>query len=301
MKKLLGSLIVIVQFLQVDAQVTDTLGFANFQLGTTALYASPNGGFAFGNNGYGDRVKAQSYYHENPFVLREVLLQFGDVNFSSEDSSSTVRVTVYDNHGVGITSFGTSDSIAPDSILAFVDVPVYSLVDDGTWSSADFSNDSLVIYARFSVGIDLSFLAEGDTVGLNSTTDGDASGTYNAWEMNNNGSWFTIEEPSYSWGLEVDLAIFPVIDDNDPASVSELGPTEYNIFPNPAIDHLSISFSKQATWNVSILAPTGQLLRQESVQGTAFEMDISELANGMYLVVLTNDLQAVSKPIFVVR
>ena len=45
----------------VRAQVTDTLGFDEFYLGTPVLYSSPNGGYAFGNNGYGDKAKAQTY------------------------------------------------------------------------------------------------------------------------------------------------------------------------------------------------------------------------------------------------
>jgi len=50
------------------AQVTDTLGYSDFLTGTQVLYDSPNGGYAFGNNGYGDKAKAQSYYHDQSFV-----------------------------------------------------------------------------------------------------------------------------------------------------------------------------------------------------------------------------------------
>ncbi|MGB1318643.1 MAG: hypothetical protein ACPG5W_10565, partial [Flavobacteriales bacterium] len=140
------------------AQGTDTLGYADFLLGTPSLYESPNGGYAFGVNGYNDVAKAQSFSNENSFVLTEVLLEFGDVTFESGDSTSSIRVNVYDNYGNGITSLGQADSIAPDSVLAFVDVPVYELSDDGSLTSVDFSSTVLAIFSRFSVGVEFSNL-----------------------------------------------------------------------------------------------------------------------------------------------
>ena len=284
-----------------NAQVTDTLGFTDFQLGTTILYESPNGGYAFGNNGYGDKAKAQSYEHGSSFVLREALLLFGGVTFGSEDSSSVVRVNVYDNYGEGVTSFGESDSIAPASVIAFVDLPVYQLFDDGSYTTADFGGQALAIFSRFSIGVDFFSLAVGDTVGLMSTEDGDAGGTLNAWEKTANGTWFTVEESAFSWGLDVDLAIFPVIDVNDPAGVNEITEVDWSIFPNPTSGQLNLKFPSIDSWNILVHDVAGKLLSSKIVNASSTVMNLDHLRNGMYLVTISNEKNAVSKRISVLH
>ena len=84
------------------SQIVDTLGIIEYRNGTPTLYTSPNGGFAFGNNGYNDRVKAQTFQVENPVTLTEVLIEFGAVIYSSANPESVVNVNIYDNYGSGI-------------------------------------------------------------------------------------------------------------------------------------------------------------------------------------------------------
>ena len=265
------------------AQVTDTLGYAEFLEGTPFLYQSPNGGYAFGTNGYNDVAKAQTYSHDNSFVLRQVLIEFGDVQFESQDSTSSVRVNVYDNNGFGITSLGQVDSIAPDSVLAFVDIPVYELQDDGSLTEAVFTGSALVISRRFSVGVDFSNVASGDTVGLVSTTDGDTD-TYNAWELTENGDWFTVEQPSYSWGLQVDFAIFPVIDENDPAGVSDKTALNFSVYPNPCSDWLKIRCGTREAFTASVHDLSGKKISDSSLARENEILDVSRLDPGIYLL-----------------
>jgi hypothetical protein len=275
------------------AQVTDTLGYTAFQLGTPTLYASPNGGYAFGNNGYQDKAKAQTYYNEDAFVLRLVLVEFGDVIFQSADSSSVVRVSVYDNHGVGVSSIGEVDSIAPDSVLSWVDIPVHSILDDGSFTVAEFDHDTVVLSGRFSVGIDLTHLAAGDTVGVVSTTDGDAGGTINAWELTSGDVWFSVEQSAFSWGLDVDLAIFPVIDENDPAGIATIGNSEFVLYPNPALDFIQIRGLSQTSYQAEIFDLKGSRVIRLVVENDS-EIDISFLDPGLYMLVVVDDNFSVS-------
>jgi hypothetical protein len=268
----------------VCAQVSDTLGYDKFLQGTDTLYSSPNGGYALGNNGYHDWVKAQSYSDTDNVVLRQVLLLFGHVGFQSQDSTSFVRVTVYLNDGVGVTSVGVSDSVAPDSIIAFVDLPVYQLVDNGDFSIADFTNQTIVLRSRFSVGVDLRYLAVGDTVGLLSTTDGDAGGTFSAWELASSNNWFTVENPVYSWGLDVDLAIFPTVDRYDPAGIFEHEELNLSVFPNPTSDRLTIAFPVNDTWTLTIIDLSGKVAYRETVYCRKLDVVVSDLAVGAYVV-----------------
>jgi hypothetical protein len=270
------------------AQVTDTLGYAEFMEGTSVLYDSPNGGYAFGNNGYNDKAKAQSYYHNQSFVLKKVLLLFRDVIFESADSSSVVRVNVYDNNGVGVTSLGVSDSIAPDSVLGFVDIPVYQLLDDGSFTEVSFDYDTIVIRDRFSVGIELTMMSSGDTVGLVSTTDGDAMGTFNCWEQTTDGDWFTVEHPVYSWGLDVDLAIFPVIDEDDPAGINRLERNQLSIYPNPCFDQLVILDSEIKSGQLRIFDATGRQTKAMQYSQMNRTLDVSNLQAGIYSIAITD-------------
>lgn len=265
-----------------QAQTTLTLGLDSFSSGTTSLYISPNGGYAFGRNGYQDKAKAQSYSHDHAFVLKQVLLQFGAAEFGSGDSTSYITVNVYDNNGFGVTSLGQADSIAPDSILGSVLIPVYQILDDGSFTIADFSNDTIAIHHRFSVGVDFSGMSVGDTVGLNSTTDGDAEGTYNAWELTSSNVWFTVEHEVYSWGLDVDLAIFPVIDENDPAGINEYLTDASFVFPNPCTDVLRLS----KTGSFSSPMVIDMLGKQQTVafDNSTKTIDTSLLESGIYFL-----------------
>jgi len=291
MNKLLF-LILILYSLKGQAQVTDTLGYSNFLSGTTTLYESPNGGFAFGNNGYNDKAKAQTYFYEDDsFVLREILLLFGKVIFGSGDSLSAVKVNIYQNHGVGVTSIGTSDSIAPSNILASVNVPVHRLVDDGGFSTADFVADTLVINGRFSVGIELTMLSTGDTVGLFSTTDGDGQGNFSTWEQTSNDTWFTVEESVFSWDLDIDLAIFPVIDANDPAGIPENNRLQWNLYPNPSSESVWLNLPQNDDWEMTVRTILGKTLYVERFFGRTNTLDVSQFGSGILLLTISNKEQ----------
>lgn len=266
-------------------QVTDTLGFGEFYQGTPILYTSPNGGYAFGNNGYEDKAKAQTYVDSVPFVLRGALLEFGAISFNSADSTSVVRVSVYDNHGFGVTSFGQSDSIAPDSVWSYIDIPLYELVGSGQFVEAYFQ-DTVVIYAgnAFSIGIDMTQMNPMDTVGLMSTSDGDAMGSINAWEYTAGNTWFSVSESAFSWGLDVDLAIFPLIDKQDPVGIDEFGQAGAWLYPNPATDYVSISYDQNIVTLVQVLDSQGKLVLQQVPSEVNGKLDIADWATGIYTV-----------------
>ncbi len=274
----------------VSAQVTDTLGFQSFLEGTESLYSSPNGGYAFGNNGYGDRAKAQTFTHDHAFVLRSVLVKFGAVQYTSNNPNSVVRVNVYDNYNAGVTTSGPIDSIAPDSVLGYFDIPVSSILTDGSFTEADFSFDTLAIFSTFSVGVDFTFLASGDTVGLITTTDGDAMERQSTWEQINNGTWITTISP-YSWALDVDLAIFPVIDENDPAGISDVAPLQLAAYPNPTSGSITIELPHFDVWNMELFTMDGKLLLQNASASNQVNLDLSSYPSGVHVLRMFNQEQ----------
>jgi len=291
MKKVLVVGLLSIMSISGFSQESDTLGIEAFRNGTEILYTSPNGGFAFGNNGYGDVAKAQSFDKGNAVALKKVLLEFGEVVFGSGDVNSAINVNVYNNYGVGIVvgSGVLQDSIAPDSIIAQMSIPVSQLLDDGSFTIADFTSENVLLSDDFSVGIDFSLLAAGDTVGLNSTTDGDANGSNNAWELTSDSVWFQVAESAYSWGLEVQLAIFPVVELDALASIREQS-ISVSISPNPSSDFLNIRFAKNGKYKIQLLDASGRIVLSANSNASLSTIDISRLNTGLYVLSVSDGM-----------
>lgn len=303
MKYVLGLTFSLLSWFSTLAQVTDTLGWAGFITGTETLYESPNGGYAFGNNGYGDKAKAQTFSDTVSYVLRGSLLKFGAVVFDSQDSSSSVMVNVYRNDGFGITVTSNSDSSAPNSILTSVEIPIYELVNGGI-TEVDLDSDTLLVFypdESFSIGISFDSLAVGDTIGLISTTDGDAGNTYNSWELTANDNWIVVAQAAYSWNLDVDLGIFALTDRYDPAGVlyPEDAQIDFTIYPNPADNYMRVDlslFPNPEKLNVTIYDPSGRSVFIQNYSGQRIvEIDLNGLSSGVYLIHVLSDLGQVSK------
>lgn len=295
MKNLLVLIIVLNCSIAVQAQVTDTLGWSNFMSSTETLYESPNGGYAFGNNGYNDKVKAQTFSDSVSYVLKEAWLKFGAVEFNSEDSTSSVMIYVYLNNGPGITQLSNSDTLAPDSIVSSREIPIYELTEGGI-TEVDFSSETLVFSAfqQFSIGISFDSLAVGDTIGLVSTTDGDAGGTQRAWELTANDNWIVISQPAYSWNLDVDLGIFAVTDRNDPASIHDITRVEsLHVYPNPTSDMLNLnldSFADSESIEILIADQIGQTVWLDYSDKRSFvNLDVSDFISGIYTIRVSSE------------
>ena len=265
-------------------------------MGTETLYESPNGGYAFGNNGYNDKVKAQTFSDSVSFVLKEAWLKFGAIEFNSEDSTSSVMVHVFLNNGPGITQLSNSDTLAPDSIVSSREIPIYELTE-GTITTVDFSSETLVFSAfqQFSIGLSFDSLAVGDTIGLVSTTDGDAGGTQQAWELTENDNWIVISQPAYSWNLDVDLAIFAVTDRNDPAGINDniTRVEPLHVYPNPTSDILNLnldSFTDSESIEILIANQVGQTVWFDYINKPSLtKLDLSELRSGIYTIRVSSE------------
>ncbi len=296
MKKLIIYTVLTLSYCAVQAQVSDTLGWDNFMNGTETLYQSPISGYAFGNNGYGDKAKAQTFSDSGAFVLKGAVLKFGIVDFASQDSASSILVNVYLNGGLGVTLTSNTDSIAPDSIIATRELPVYELIE-GDYTNVDFSSEEIGFSSNqeFSIGVAFDNLSSGDTVGLVSTTDGDAASAANAWELTSNNNWIAVAHPSYSWNLDVDLGIFAVIDRNDPAGiVNQVSIESLSVYPNPTDDLLfvkSYAFTNQGVVGVDVCNSLGQIVwSQQGILNHSEALNLSDLSTGMYFIrIFSND------------
>ena len=69
-------------------------------------------------------------------------------------------------------------------------------------------------------------------------------------------------------------------------STQEIAENPVTIYPNPLQEELIVSIAKRGNYQLSIINTNGQLVRQAPFLEEQLQLDVSELAEGMYLVVL---------------
>jgi hypothetical protein len=96
-----------------------------------------------------------------------------------------------------------------------------------------------------------------------------------------NGKWNTIKN---SWTLDVDFAIFPIID-LTAASMNESDAENFRIFPNPATNTIQWKNSGEMPFNrMVILTVEGKSVRSKFLSSGETAADISDLSPGFYLL-----------------
>ena len=102
--------------------------------------------------------------------------------------------------------------------------------------------------------------------------------------------------------MDVDLAIFAEIDENDPAGIFETQDKaqELDVFPNPAGSLISIrgiEAIRGASYSIEVYNASGQLVQTHLSTGLSLKtIDVSNLPPGFYLLkVLSENLTAQSR------
>ena len=70
-----------------------------------------------------------------------------------------------------------------------------------------------------------------------------------------------------------------------------------NIYPNPTKGKFLIQLSSSLTTSITITNPAGVKVKAMLVQGESNEIDLSDCVNGVYVLTIKNDLDAVNKKI----
>jgi hypothetical protein len=274
---------------------TDTLWGTSVFSGPT-FYSSQNGGYVFGVNGYGDFQKAQQFLAMNDLAVEGAVLWFGAKEYTSAMPSSKVVVWVADMSGTGTTTAG-SGMPAPGTPAQTADITIANL-DTVNFNFVNFTTPYFVSGGLdFSVGIDLRNVAAGETTGLVSSADGTVDIDEMSWEQWNDNTWHTIKE---AWqGLNVDLAIFPIVD-NNAVGIEEaagINGVKFTTFPNPAVDQITITYNFANAFNkasVEIYTMNGKLVVAENLGNVApgtynTTVNTSNFAKGTYFVAISAD------------
>ncbi|MFA5781608.1 MAG: T9SS type A sorting domain-containing protein, partial [Bacteroidales bacterium] len=227
---------------------TDTLQAASFNTGTPVLYNYIQGGYSFGTNKLADRAFAQVYKVTTSYLVDGIALWVGAKE--QLGTADTLNVLVYNLDGPGTDSSGAVNN-APGTVSKIIKIAV-DQIDTTILTFLTFP-DSFVVYVDYAAGVDFSQITD-DTLGLVTTTDGDAQGTELSWNKWSDNSWHTNLEP-FNWGMDIDLGIF-IIADMSSANVND------NYFidgiklsqnqPNPATNATLIQYEIQNNASVSL-------------------------------------------------
>jgi hypothetical protein len=82
-------------------------------------------------------------------------------------------------------------------------------------------------------------------------------------------------------------------------STDELFQNTFATFPNPASSGVNITLKEAITGEVSIVAMNGTVLRKKALNGNTVQMDVSDLASGMYRVLVESDANRMSRALVI--
>jgi hypothetical protein len=252
-----------------------------------ALYQAQGGGFVVGTNGYGDLQKMMMYdtelYWEGPLTdnpkVDSIYVWFGAKSVGANPGDVTAVV------------YSGNETDGPNDLLGTSEPVSMNSVDTGV--SAIFTGFAFTtpvpVSGKFFAGFSVSTNA-GDTVGAVSTFDACYEYSGYAWEMWSDGSFHQFVDPN-NWGLDVDLAIFPLVETGGEVGIQTTGDIALNAAsPNPAFDVITLNYlvKRSADVRINVYDVTGQLVKSidngKMVAGVNKQtLDVSNLNNGLYL------------------
>ena len=288
---------------------SDTLGFAPFLSGSRAIYKDQVGGYVAGTNVFNDRAKAQEYDDSTASVVEKVLIWFAVKKFNSGDSlHSFVTVNVYKLDSVGYGSSATTRA-CPGTIVASSKLLVKDIdtvFNHLTTVNFDFPNFATTT-GNFAVGIAMDSVNVMDTIAVYTSDTSNAHGTQQSWEKESDGLWYTLKR---SWPLDVDLAIFPVINKNT-IGIAKINNTSFlsaSNQPNPANESSTILYelSAQSFVNIDIYDVTGKLIFTQNLLNQIagkhnFTLDTRNFSSGIYCYTLHSESNSTSNKLVIIH
>lgn len=243
-------------------------------------YKTQLGGYVCGNSTLNTPEKAQKYYWtDSSKYITAVALWFGQKKQSV--SPGQIRANIYRVNPV---------TGAPSDLIAESLAKSVSQIDTSDQYTVLNLSTPTLLPDTFFVALDLTLLSPGDSIGLLSTRDGCFSGEQLAWEKDSSGVWLPFNDGTSitSWGLDIDMAIFPVGDFGLHMGIKNIGEMNAVIYPNPASEKIFIeineSYGARAVIRISDL--TGKNMYRPSViqQNERIQIDVRDFNRGIYLL-----------------
>ena len=259
----------------------DTLNKLYFDSLSYVTYTSPGGGFASGNNAYLDKAKVQEFHAGNPCNIYAVIFQFGSKVFSSLSDSSYIGVNFYLLNNTGKSTL-SSTATCPGSIFYRDSIKVAD-IDTVNGNVLNYFNP-LFTDSLFGIGIDFNRLHAADTVALYTNNDGDAGVREQSWEQDASGNWFTLK---YNWPLNVDYAIFPVVNTSVGLNVLNTKNQDIQLSPNPSLNGSTlVNIAKSEIVNLQVYNSNLQVVSSNftSVDDKNSRIEFESISKGVYFI-----------------
>lgn len=263
----------------------DTLN--EFFTGNPVVYTTTQGGVVAGTNEYGDLAKMQlfdaAHGVANSGTINSVLMGIPAVI----DGGASIDVIIWANEAGAPGAVLATKTIA----LASIDTNAVAFMSAGgtsTYNVVVTFDTPLAIPAskEFWAGITIPQTGA-DLVGLYTNEDGDfADGGTHTGEFWSDSTFHTFGD-AQNWGINIALAIFPVLEYAAPNAVAELTSTVTSIFPNPATDFVTFSNNEVIT-SIEIYAVDGKLVSVEKTNATVATINVADFANGVYTCKVTS-------------
>ncbi len=266
---------------------TDTLNtFFNFN--STAVIQSPNGGYVSGNNGYGDKEKLQAFIPDTNYSVLGALVWLGTIEQNAVNTANSrvwLKMRRFDVSPVATVPFVSGPKEVLDSAWFALDSLRADSTYENGWNYLPFNTP---VFAGQPYGISLSFenLEPGDTCAIQHSAEDSVLGAGNSWEIWN-GNWRRMID---NWGLNIDFAIFPVIDTTLNA-ITMLDRMDLDIYPNPTADVLTIVLPETLIGSevqIAFYTTDGKLafVADRLIDECRIKIDMKSLQSGAYSLVI---------------
>ncbi len=269
--------------------ITDTLfplSFTTAMTCTLTVYSVVgDSGYVVGTNGYGDKEKAQRYDLSSYQLLEGdvtgALIWAGGKSVSSTPGNVVLKVYAVGGTGAPGTLIGTSNPVTMDLI---------DTTNANGFTYFSFASPAAIpTNGNFFVSMEMSQVT-GDTIGLVSTANGCVETTGYSYEKWSDNTWHSFLT---AWPLDIDIAVFPIIDHEFGVGVNSInsGINAINIFPNPTTKNINLNYvlACNSSVNIKLMNAAGieiMNLNEGSLNKGIHNksIDISNVSNGVYML-----------------
>ena len=266
--------------------------FSDTSTFTYMLYRAPGSGYMFGNNADAQREIAQKFGQApsgdtvgtecsvpDQHQLNEILVWFGAKKVTNPNDSVYIKVYTVNHATEG-----------PDSLLGISFPITMAFIDTSstTPTYTDFLMQLPIIFTDsffVSVALPQEF---GDTVGIITSTKGQALNTRLCWLEHISPFWYSeLQADSFN----IDAVILPEVGDEPSGIAEQSSPiVQANAFPNPANENTVISYSlaksvpqmRFSVVDISGKVVYSRLLNNGVIGKNFFNIDTGILPSGTY-------------------
>jgi len=281
-----------------SAQIAnDTIGYT---IKTDTLFASPNGGFVSGNNGYGDTEKLQVYFPTKPYSVIGFILATGykSASVANPSSKACIKVKRFDSTPTTNAPFFLGPKETKDSLFIGFDAINTAPDFENSLTTAFFSNP-ILINSAYSIGVNFDSLAVEDTLAIYTTRDDSALIYGRSWEFWNN----RYQRIGDTWGLNIDLGVFPIID-TLLTGIKILPTLKATVFPLPASDFITIQLQENMSdASLLIIDMQGRAVFANSFIGnqSIFQINTTHLTSGKYIIRINGKEKMAVAPLIILH